>query len=210
MGGWGSGRTGGRPTADASLRIDLAWMLRTGRAKDGCHLAGTLRWTRGGSEAGSIGYKAIMHEPGDERLELSFTRGSGDDREEVRQTVRLCHTVPHYGGKRWWMLCPFRHIRVGKLYLPPGGDRFASRQAWRLGYQIQRVAKDSRASERLFRLQRKLGGDLGVGAFPSRPKGMWRRTYDRHLERFFILDEEADAAFAIGIARIMGRYGRGG
>ncbi len=92
-----------------------------------------------------------MNEPGDERLELSYTRGNGVDREEVSQTVRLCHTVAHYGGKRWRMICPYRHIRVGKLYLPPGGDRFASRQAWRLGYHIQRVAGHDRAGERLFR-----------------------------------------------------------
>lgn len=206
MGGFGSGRYGGRPTADASLRIDLAWMLRTGRAKEGQHISGSLSWKRGGEEAGSIGYQAIMHEPGEERLELSYTRGSGDDREQVRQTVRLCHTVPNYGGKRWWMICPYRYIRVGKLYLPPGGDRFASRQAWRLGYQIQRVARHDRASERLFRLQRKLGGDQGLGAFPSRPKGMWQRTWERHMERYWELEEAADAELAIGLARILGRY----
>lgn len=97
MGGFGSGRYGGRPTADASLRIDLAWMLRTGRARAGGWLSGRLTWTCGGQDAGSIGYQAIMHEPGEERLELSYTRGSGDEREQVRQTVRLCHTVPHYG-----------------------------------------------------------------------------------------------------------------
>jgi hypothetical protein len=176
MGGYNSGRYGGRPTADASLRIDLAWMLRTGRVKEGAVVWGSLSWRRGDQATGSISYTAIMDEPGQERLELSYTRGSGEGREQVRQTVRLCHTLPHYGGKRWWMLCPFRHIRVAKLYLPPGGDRFASRQAWRLGYQIQRVAKRDRASERLFRLQRKLKSHEGVGTFPSRPKGMWQRT----------------------------------
>lgn len=148
-----------------------------------------------------------MHEAGAERLELSYTRGSGDDAEQVRQTVRLCFTVPHYGGKRWWMICPYRHIRVGKLYLPPGGDRFASRQAWRLGYKCQRDAARDRASERLFRLQRKLEGDLGLGALPpSRPKGMWHRTYERHLERYWELEEAAEAELAIGLARMLGRY----
>lgn len=170
MGGFGSGRYGGRPTADASLRIDLAWMLRTGRAKEGCHMSGSLHWTCRGEPSGSIGYQAIIHERGEERLELSYTRGSGEDREQVRQTVRLCHTVPHYGGKRWWMICPFRHIRVGKLYLPSGGDRFASRQAWRLGYQCQREAARDRPCERLFRLQRKLGCNQGWGPSLAGPR----------------------------------------
>lgn len=207
MGGWGSGRYGGRPTADASLRVDLAWMLRTGHAKEGAWLSGNLYWTCGGEPSGSISYQAIMHQPGNERLELSYTRGSGDDREDVRQTVRLCSTRPHFGGKRWWMICPYRGIRVGKLYLPPGGDRFASRQAWRLGYHCQRIAKDDRASERLFRFQRKLGGEAGLGAFPHRPKGMWQRTWERQLERYWQLDEAANAEFAAVATRRFGILG---
>lgn len=206
MGGWGSGRYGGRPTADASHRIDLAWMMRTGRAKVGASIWGSLSWTRGGQPSGSIRYTAIMDTPGEERLELSYTRGKGDDAEKVKQTVLLCFTRPNYGGKRWWMICPYRGVRVGKLYLPPGGDRFASRRAWRLGYQIQRVAQHDRASERLFRFQRKLGGEQGLGAFPRRPKGMWRRTWERHLERYWELEEAADAELAVAMARILGRY----
>lgn len=204
MGGYGSGRYGGRPTADASLRIDLAWMLRTGRASAGAWRSGSLSWNRGGEDAGSINYQAIMHEPGTERLELAYMRGSGDDREQVRQTVRLCHTVPHYGGRRWWMICPYRNIRVGKLYLPPGGDRFASRQAWRLGYQCQRDAARDRPFERLSRLQKKLGSEQLWGAGLLRPKGMWHRTFERHLERYWELDEECAAVIMAMSLRLEG------
>jgi hypothetical protein len=203
MGGYGSGRYGGRPTADASLRIDLAWMLRTRRAQEGCELAGSLHWTCGGSPSGSIGYRAVMNEPGEERLVLNYTRGSGEDAEHVLQSIYLCHTVPNYGGKRWWMICPYRGNRVGKLYLPPGGDRFASRQAWRLGYQCQRDAARDRPFERLFRLQKKLGCDQGWEAGLQRPKGMWNRTFDRHMERYWQLDEEC----AIEMASMMARLG---
>lgn len=205
MGGWGSGRYGGRPTADASLRIDLAWMLRTGRAKEGGWYSGSLSWNRGGESSGSIGYQAVMNEPGAERLELSYARGNGDEREHVRQTVRLCFTVPHYGGKRWWMICPYRGIRVGKLYLPPGGDRFASRQAWRLGYQCQRDARRDRPFERLFRLQRKLGCGQGWESGLTRPKGMWHRTFERHMERYWELDAECAAEMWALVGRLRGR-----
>lgn len=205
MGGYGSGRGGGRPTVEASLRIDLAWMMRNGRAKAGATIWGSLSWSRRDEHAGSISYKAIMDSPGEERLELSFTRGTGDDAESVKQTVRLCFTSPRYGGKRWWMICPYRAARVGKLYLPPGGDRFASREAWRLGYHIQRVAPSDRESERLFRFQRRMGCEQGLGAFPRRPKGMWQRTWNRHLEKYWELEEAADGAFAIMAARLMDR-----
>lgn len=202
MGGYGSGRYGGRPTADASLRIDLAWMIRTGRVRFGAWSSGSLNWSCGGDPSGSIGYRASMHEPGQERLELSYTRGSGEDKEQVSQTVRLCHTVPHYGGKRWWMICPYRHIRVGKLYLPNGGDRFASRQAWRLGYQCQRDAARERPFEQLFRLQKKLGSYQGWEAGLHRPKGMWQRTFDRHLERYWALDTECGMEMMALVGRL--------
>lgn len=179
-------------------------MLRTGRAKEGSWCSGSLSWTCGGEPSGSISYQAIMHEPGAERLELSYTRGSGDEREQVRQTVQLCYTVPNYGGKRWWMICPYRGIRVGKLYLPPGGDRFASRRAWRLGYQSQRDAARDRPFERLFRLQKKLGCEQGWEAGLRRPKGMWHRTFDRHMEHYWELDRECAAEMAMLVLRLGG------
>ncbi len=40
MGGLGSGRCGGRPTADMSKRIDIAWMVRTERAIPGALVTG--------------------------------------------------------------------------------------------------------------------------------------------------------------------------
>lgn len=178
-------------------------MLRNGRAKDGCDIRGTLNWNCGGTPAGSIGYNAIMGEAGQERLTLTYTRTRDGKPEEVTQTVRLCRTRPHFGGKRWWMLCPYRGDRVGKLYLPSGGDRFASRQAWRLGYQSQRIASRDRAFEKLFRLQKKLGCDQGWEAGLYRPKGMWHRTFDRHMQRYWQLDDEC----AGEMAAMMGRLG---
>lgn len=196
MGGYGSGRQYGRPTADASLRIELDWMLRTGKAREGAHFRGSLSWNRAGHEAGSIGYVAAMDEPGRERLELSYTNTRQREAKKERQIVHLTHTVPNYGGKRWWMICPISGRRVGKLYLPPGGDVFASRQAWRLGYQCQREAPRDKPFERLFRLQKKLGCEQGWGNFPRKPKGMWWRTYWRHIEQYDRIDRECGIEMA--------------
>lgn len=209
MGGYGSGRYGGRPIAEHCLRIDLAWMLRRGLVKVGTSQAGTLSWSCNGSPSGSIGYQALMHEPGSERLKLTYTRGKGDDAERVNQTIALTFTQPNYGGKRWWMICPYRGIRVGKLYLPPGGDRFASRKAWRLGYQSQRDAARDRPFQQLFRLQKKLGCEQGWGNFPIKPKGMWQRTYDRHFEEYLRLDELCALEMSETLARLTGKLGEG-
>lgn len=190
MGGWGSGRQDGRPTADTCFRIDLAWMLRKRLAKAGAYCSGTLRWTRGGEPSGSIGYVAAMNEPGSERLELTYTRTRSGEEKRERQTVMLTWTVPNFGGKRWWMLCPFNGERVGKLYLPPGGDIFASRTAWRLGYHSQRIVERDAVFERLFRLQSKLGSPEGYESPLFKPKGMWQRTWQRHLDEYWQLDAQ--------------------
>lgn len=205
MGGFGSGRYGGRPTADMSKRIDLAWMIRTGRATPGQWISGSLSWNCGGEHAGSVSYTANMEELFDSYLRLNFWRGAGDDREHVEQKIRLVFTEPHYGGRRWWMACPYRHIRAAKLYMPNGGDRFASRKAWRLAYQSQRVAHRDRSFEKLFRLQRKLGCEQGYDSYIRRPKGMWNRTFERHLQRFEELDGECGAEMAMLVLRLGGR-----
>ncbi len=202
MGGFGSGRHYGTPTAEQSLRIDLAWMIRTRRAVPGAYCGGSLHWTCGGEPAGTIGYSVDMTEPHNAKLILTYTRGTGDAREIVRQEVRLVHTVPHYGGKRWWMICPFRGHRVGKLYMPNGGDRFASRKAWRLGYQSQRMAWHDRPFARAQRIQARLGCRQGYEEWIRRPKGMWHRTFARHMARFEVANDQCDRIMGAMMARL--------
>lgn len=201
MGGYFSGRHSGRPTADMSKRIDISWMIRTGRAKPGQHMSGVLSWNIGGEPAGSISYVADMTDSYASELRLAYVRGEGAERESVTQNIRLTFTEPNYGGRRWWMVCPYRGNRVGKLYLPNGGDRFAGLRAWRLGYNSQRVASRDRPFEKLFRLQRKLGSEQGWEANLVRPKGMWRRTFERHLLRY----EQLDAECSIGMLGLLSR-----
>jgi hypothetical protein len=203
LGGWGSGRQNGRPIADYSSRVDLGWMIRTGRAKPGQHISGTRTWTRGGEPAGSVSYDANMSDLDDAWLELTYWHGSGDARERVVQRVRLAYTLPHYGGRRWWMICPYAHVRCGKLYLPGNGDRFASRKAWRVGYRSQRIALHDRAFEKLFRLQKKLDGSQGWDmGLARRPKGMWHRTYERFWAEYDRLDEQCSVEMALMMRRL--------
>lgn len=206
MGGFGSGRYGGRPTADMSKKIDLAWMIRTGRAKPGQWLSGNLSWNCGGQPAGSIGYVANMEDPFGSYLRLNYWRGSEGDREHVEQMVRLTFGEPNFGGRRWWMICPYKGVRVAKLYLPNGGDRFASRKAWRLAYNSQRVARRDRPFEKLFRLQRKLGCDQGWEAGLWRPKGMHQRTFERFQDRYEQLDAEC-AVVMMGWIGLLRKFG---
>lgn len=203
MGGWGSGRQGGRPVAEHCLRVELPWMLRTGRIVPGQHIRSSLHWSRGGDPSGSISYEAIMSEPGSERLILIYTRGSGADKESVRQEVRLVSTPLNYGGRRWWMICPYRGERCTKLFMPSNGDRFASRKAWRIAYKSQRGAWHDKPFGELERLQRKLGSPEGFEEPLRRPKGMWHRTFARHEARYWQINDRCDQVWV----SMMGRLG---
>lgn len=116
----------------------------------------------------------------------------GDTPEDYR--VRLTTTVPNYGGRRWWFVCPARGIRTAKLYLASGGDWFASRQAYGLAYRSQREGAFDRMAERAHDLRRKLGGVAGFDApFPKKPKGMHWKTYNRMLDEIDFLEETSVA-----------------
>lgn len=197
MGGFGSGRHGGKPTVEDGLTIDLGLMLRRGWAKAGTSGAGTLHWSSRGERIATISHRYDLTDSGNPNLTLSYTRTRRDgSKEKVEQRIALTWTRPTYGGRRWWMVCPYSGRRVGKLHLPPGGDRFASRLAWRLPYRSQRFARRDRPFDRLFRLQSKLGCPEGWEQPIYRPKGMWQRTYERHLERYWQLDEQCGIEMA--------------
>lgn len=192
MGGFGSGRRYGRPVADSAMRIDFAWMLREGLAVPNQVRTGNLHWTRNGEPSGNISYTCDMRDLDAARLELRFTvtqRLTGETRDYVQQ-VMLSYSVPHFGGKRWWMHCPVNGERVGKLYCPIGSETFASRTAYKIGYQSQRSAKRDKPFEALFRLQKRLGCREGWEQPIRRPKGMWRRTYVRLEQRYWQLDRQ--------------------
>lgn len=198
MGGYGSGQRVGSPLAHESLLIDIGWMIRTGRAVPGAKVRGGLSWTCRGELAGHIGYECDMRDPDNSMLVLRFDtkrRSTGEKRSHV-QNVPLTHTRPHYGGRRWWMRCPFNGDRVGKLYCPAGQEKFASRKAYGIGYYSQRITERDKPFEALFNLQKRLGCEPGWEAPIRRPKGMWTRTYADIERRYWELDAQCSAALA--------------
>ena len=204
MGGFGSGRQGGRPTVEDCLTLCINSLLRDGLIVRGQWVASVLRWSevQTGREVASMAYEANLADPGAAWMRLRFGRGKGEARREHECMVRLTTTRPRCGGIRWWFVCPLSGRRCGKLHLPPGGDAFAARQAWRLDYHSQRVSPWERewrtASGRAARIRRRLGGPADrVPAYadaPPRRKGMWRSTYERRRREIEEAEGRADTA----------------
>jgi hypothetical protein len=125
---------------------------------------------------------------------------ANDDDEPITYDVGLQWTRPHFGGIRWWFVCPREQDRCGKLFLPNGGRRFLSRKGYRLDYQSQREGKLDRASRRARKLLSRLGGD----EFPVKPKWMRWSTFDRLSQEWQEAEHLSDALFVQRAGRILG------
>jgi hypothetical protein len=195
MGGYGSGRSGGRETTEDGLTLSLSTLFRDPLIRPGCAWSGSIEWTNAGTgeQVASIGYEAhLRQESGLLRLRYATTQGDGE-RRESDYWIQLTTTPQPLGGRRWWFVCPRTGRRAAKLYLPNGAFTFASRQAYGLAYRCQREQSHDRALRRAFKLRGKLGAEGGIGGYIPKPKWMRWRTYDRKLKEVDAAEEVVEA-----------------
>ena len=152
MGGRGSGWQGERKTTvEAGLILDIKKLVAMGALVPGAYRRGSLT-SRCGSE---FEYESELRQDGTGSL---FLRCVGPG-QQFCHWVSLCSTVPHYGGRRWWFICPIKKIRVSKLYLPPGATQFASRKAYDLTYRsVQESGWRKRSEKFRRRMAQRLAG----------------------------------------------------
>ena len=137
-------------------------------------------------------------------------RIGGGEWEDVAETVRIVRVPCRFGGSRPYFICPgvVNGIscgrRVAKLHGP--GRYFLCRHCYRLAHASQSEGAWDRTLRRANKIRQRLGGDPGMAApFPSKPKGMWRRTYERLREQAFAAEMVANEAFAIQAERLLAR-----
>lgn len=155
MGGPGSGyRSSKKTTVEDCLTLDINKLVRDGLIQSGIVLhGGTLTWTNTatGEKISTAGFWVSTHMDSDRYFRLVYSiKSSGDD---VDYRIPLETTRPHYGGLRWWFLCPLSRDgkycgrRVSKLHLPPGGKYYGCRHCYDLTYQS---CQDSHKYDRMF------------------------------------------------------------
>ncbi|MFH2061066.1 MAG: hypothetical protein ABIJ59_19540 [Pseudomonadota bacterium] len=180
MGGYGSGRWGGKTTTESQHRIDIRWLK-----KEGCLRPGTLGslWLSCGDEqTDSIRYRMESNH----MILLYRHRPQGGEWEPVEQEVSFGRTPCNYGGYRTWFLCPRCRKRVAVLY--GAGKHFFCRHCYGLAYGSQQEGR----LDRLMRKARKIRARLGASndllePILFKPKNMHQKTFDR-------LRREADHA----------------
>jgi len=209
MGGYGSGRSGGRPTVEGSLTLDLPRLFKDGCLKVGSWTSGTLRWTvvSTGEETAAIGFQSHLlgEDTGYVRFHWTSTnRWTGETR-QCENRITLTTSPQPFGGRRWFFICPRTGERATKLHLPSGVYTFASRKAYRLGYRCQRETPRDRSLSRAFALREKIGGKGGISDFIRKPKGMHRRTFERAMEKVYEAEEIVDRHSDLLLDRLMRR-----
>ncbi len=206
MGGFGSGRPSGsgRTTVEACRSIDVNRLNKTGCLRAGW--TGGWQWTRDGERVAWINLRAEH-----DRLHLTYRMRTGSGEwEDVAETVRIICVPCRFGGERPYFICPgvangiACGRRVAKLHGP--GRYFLCRHCYRLAHASQSEGAWDRTLRRANKIRQRLGGDPGMAApFPAKPKGMWRRTYERLREQGFNAEMLADEAFALRAERLLAR-----
>ncbi|MBN1181820.1 MAG: hypothetical protein JXB49_05995 [Bacteroidales bacterium] len=121
---------------------------------------------------------------------------------DVLKNLKFITSRPHYGGVRYWFVCPECKRRAGTLYRPPGASCFKCRHCHNLTYSSSQV-HDSRLADVLsiikggvnydvldsyLRNKRKLRGkiiDKGMFQWPSpRTVRNWKEdsTYNKYVK----------------------------
>lgn len=178
MGGLGSGRHehGTRPTDDECLVFPIFPLWRW-KKKHG-YWPSRQGWTQGGRKISEVGYH-VEAGTADGALQLRFDYRAAD--EPISYTVQLTSTPCHFGGFRWWFVCPVVRCqrRCGKLYMPPGGRYFVCRVCADVAYASTREDFFSRMIRQRDKIASKLGWQRGGWGRRTKPQGMHWRTYQK-------------------------------
>jgi hypothetical protein len=184
MGGFGSGRRGGKSVTADMWALDVRKVQRSGRLAHGqsCNW----QWTSNGEPVANINIWAFA-----DRVTLNYRqRDRGGEWQAMNYTVRLQWTPCNYGGQRAWWICPAAGCgrRVAVLY---GGAVYACRHCQRLAYRTQRESAGDRAGSRVDKIRNRLGWGPGIlNGGGGKPKGMHWNTFMRLHEAHDVLKNE--------------------
>ena len=130
-------------------------------------------WQHHGETIASIGVTVEA-----EQLRLRYRANIDGEWQDMAYPVALAKTDCHYGGQRYWFICPHCHRRAALLYCYTG--LFLCRQCNGMAYRVQREQGYNRAIRKAEKLRKKLNWQAGIGNGEGhKPKGMHQRTFER-------------------------------
>jgi hypothetical protein len=195
--------SGWRPHIESARCLCVNALLRQCSIRPGFTTSGSWRWSQNGETVASVGYNARLGFDSGE-LRLSYTWTPDGEPSDVICTIRLSSLPLQFGGRRWYMHCPYTDRRVLKLYKFGSIEKFCARTAVRPSptYASQRVSGSDRINAQRWAIRRKIGDEYSdLFGEPYKPKRMRWRTFQRYADR----DAELAAADT-GLLRLIGSW----
>jgi hypothetical protein len=194
---------GGKNTVESCRSVDVLRWNKLGHLRSPRRFSWA--WTRDGKQVASINVETYRHS-----VTLKYqSRSHGEDRSDVEQRIDIEWTPCRFGGERPLFVCSvaanglYCGREVTKLY--GAGRLFACRHCYRLAYASQQESAHQRGLGKSQKIRMRLGGSPNMlEAFPEKPKGMHRRTY----ERWRRVHDAAEEQSTIGFMGFVERLGR--
>jgi hypothetical protein len=190
-----------RTCLNQGLKLDLNKLCRQGLVRPGCRSGPRgIRWSS--DYWGEIASGVITA-----NLEDKYEGWLRVQLEKLDQQITLIPRPRHFGGHQWYFICPAMNRDCSVVWLPPGANRFCSRQKWggrRVAYATQFADPDNRAHIGQAKIKAKLIGDLDPDQWDLPPKPKWMRwkTYNRYVERF----DTYEAILEDGIEELLAKF----
>lgn len=124
-------------TVEGARSISISFLKRHGYLNKGEHWQGTSTWSMHGEVIARVGH-TVNADNNSIRFEYTFTNEEDETKKHQDYSVPIVSTPCHFGGVRYWFLCPKCFKRVGTLYLA-GKYIFACRDCWNLTYESRNL-----------------------------------------------------------------------
>jgi hypothetical protein len=128
-------------TCEAAKRLPVSFLKLKGYLR-ATYITGSIKWTHNGQPSGDIGI-AVNSDNTSLRAFYTSTDRSGE-KTELDYQVPMTRTRCHFGGWRYWLLCPLIrngsvcNNQVGILYLE--GKYLGCRRCHNLSYESQQTS----------------------------------------------------------------------
>jgi len=122
------------------LTLSVDALVRARMLISGQRTAGTWQWRNSYSKGQRAALNPVSDLSDDNAPYLFLIYRLAGIGEDVEYEVAITASRPHYGGRRWWFVCPGEigkpcARRVGRLFLPPGAKYFGCRHCYDLQYR---------------------------------------------------------------------------
>lgn len=120
---------------------------------------------------------------------IALLEHRGADGMLIEQSIRLEPVPQHFGGQRWFFVCPVTGNRARKLYRYPGLRQFCSRKGLpeSVTYSCQRDSAAKRTMRQIWELRGRLGDKGPLLGSLANPDGMSEAEFLRHVRRYLQL-----------------------